>query len=88
MSNVIEVYVYFRCFLCTLFSGSRYFLANRISFGLGLTGPSHVIDSACSSSLSALDTAYRSIMTGGCDAAIVAGVSMIMNPLAINQFGS
>lgn len=70
-----------------LFSGARFYLANRISFGLGLTGPSCVVDTACSSSLSALDVAYRSLMTGGCDAAIVAGVNLVMNPHITYQFG-
>lgn len=44
-----------------------------MSYALGLTGPSFTLDTACSSSAYALDCAYRYLLNGDCDAAIVAG---------------
>ncbi|MDG4819259.1 SDR family NAD(P)-dependent oxidoreductase [Micromonospora sp. WMMD956] len=57
------------------------FLANRVSYFLDLSGPSMTIDTLCSSSLVALHTAVRSIRSGECDQAIVAGVRLAMSPL-------
>jgi acyl transferase domain-containing protein len=48
-------------------------LANRAAFVLDLTGPSLYIDTACSSTLTAMHLAIRSIQSGDCDAAIVGG---------------
>ncbi|MCP4319875.1 MAG: polyketide synthase, partial [Hyphomicrobiales bacterium] len=44
-------------------------VANRLSYALGLTGPSYVIDSACSASLVALDNACNNLRAGLCDSA-------------------
>ncbi|WFE55720.1 polyketide synthase [Micromonospora sp. WMMD712] len=55
-------------------------LANRVSYFLDLSGPSMTIDTLCSSSLVALHTAVRSIRSGECDQAIVAGVHLAMSP--------
>ncbi len=55
-------------------------LANRISFALGLTGPSFVIDVACSAAANALNLAYRAIKTGECDAALVCGANLVLSP--------
>jgi len=54
--------------------------ANRLSFILGLTGPSMVVDSACSSSLTALHTALNAIRCGDCDAAVVAAADLLLSP--------
>ena len=54
--------------------------AGRVSFVLGLQGPSMSIDTACSSSLVALHLAVRSLRHGECDAALAAGVNVIVNP--------
>jgi acyl transferase domain-containing protein len=48
-------------------------LANRPGFVLDLTGPSLFVDTACSSTLTAMHLAIRSIESGDCDAAIVGG---------------
>lgn len=56
-------------------------IANRISYHLKLNGPSFVIDSACSSSMSAFEEAYRQIRVGQMEAVIVVGVNLILNPL-------
>jgi len=55
-------------------------IANRISFLLGLQGPSLTIDTACSSSLVAAHMAQRSMVDGECDLAIVAGVNLLLSP--------
>ncbi|XP_011703203.1 PREDICTED: fatty acid synthase [Wasmannia auropunctata] len=65
---------------------SRAMLANRISYWLGATGPSYTLDSACSSSLIALEHAYRSLQEGQCDAAIVGGSNLCLHPYVSLQF--
>ncbi|XP_050677552.1 fatty acid synthase-like [Leptidea sinapis] len=65
---------------------SRAMLANRISYWLGVTGPSYTVDSACSSSLYALEHAFRSIRDGHCDAAIVGGSNLCLHPYVSLQF--
>jgi acyl transferase domain-containing protein/acyl carrier protein len=57
--------------------------AGRLSFVLDLTGPAFVIDCACSSSLVALHLACESLRRGESDAAIVGGVNVIADPMAL-----
>ncbi|MDB6041343.1 MAG: Amino acid adenylation protein, partial [Verrucomicrobiales bacterium] len=52
--------------------------ANRISFLLGLTGPSEVYNTACSTALVALHRAIQAINAGDCDQAIIAGASLLL----------
>ena len=63
-------------------------LANRVSFLLGLHGPSAPLDTACSSSLVALHRAIESIHTGSSDMAIVGGVQVMLTPAAFISFGA
>ncbi|XP_025268427.1 fatty acid synthase-like [Camponotus floridanus] len=65
---------------------SKTMSANRISYWLNTNGPSYTIDSACSSSLFAIERAYRSMQLGECDAAIVGGANLCLNPLISLQF--
>nr|CAD7400388.1 unnamed protein product [Timema cristinae] len=65
---------------------SRAVLANRISYWLGINGPSYTVDSACSSSLYALEHAYKAIRDGHCDAALVGGSNLCLHPYVSLQF--
>ena len=53
-------------------------------FDLG--GPSYAVDAACSSALVALDTAVRSLRSGGCSAALVGGVFVNLTPNGLIGF--
>ncbi|MBG0566155.1 SDR family NAD(P)-dependent oxidoreductase [Actinoplanes aureus] len=55
-------------------------LANRVSYLLGLRGPSEVVNTACSSSLVAVHRAITAIRHGDCDAAVVGGCNLMLTP--------
>jgi acyl transferase domain-containing protein len=58
----------------------RNLIAARVSQSLDLSGPAMAIDTACSSALSALHLARRSLAAGECDVAVVGGVSLNLTP--------
>ena len=65
---------------------ARAMFANRISFTFDFKGPSFATDTACSSSLFAMAQAFEDIKSGRCDAAVVAGVGLILKPTMSLQF--
>jgi len=52
------------------------FLTTRVSYKLGLTGPSHVVQSACSTSLLAVHVGCRSLLDHECDIALAGAASV------------
>ncbi len=56
------------------------FAANRLSFCLGLQGPSLAVDTACSSSLVAVHLAVRALRQHECALALAGGVSLMLAP--------
>lgn len=66
-------------------------LSARVSYVLGLRGPSLTISSACSSSLVAVATACEALRTGDCSLAIAGGVNLMLTPdvsVAISKLGA
>lgn len=59
-------------------------IANRISFTFDFTGPSFAVDSACSSSLTAIHLACESLKRGECEVALAGGVNLILHPAQLD----
>jgi amino acid adenylation domain-containing protein len=59
-----------------MISNDKDFLAPRVSYKLGLKGPSFAVQSACSTSLVAIHLACQSLAAGECDAALAGGVTL------------
>ncbi|MEV0382603.1 beta-ketoacyl synthase N-terminal-like domain-containing protein [Nonomuraea sp. NPDC050643] len=63
-----------------MLANDKDYLAPRLSYKLGLTGPSVTVQTACSTSLSAIHLAVQSLLAGECDLALAGGVSVLANP--------
>ncbi|XXT16878.1 SDR family NAD(P)-dependent oxidoreductase [Sorangium sp. So ce429] len=66
-------------------------IAARVSYTLGLQGPSLHVNTACSSSLVAVHLACQSLRLGECDLALAGGVNLIIAPestVAMSKFGA
>ena len=54
--------------------------SNRVSFVLGLEGPSASVDTACSSALVAVDMARSALCSGACAGTVVATANVLLSP--------
>jgi 5-hydroxydodecatetraenal polyketide synthase CpkA len=75
----------------TMTGVNRAIIANRVSYHLGLRGPSLAVDTAQSSSLTAVHLACASLLRGESDLGIAAGVNLNLLPgnvLAELRFGA
>ncbi len=54
--------------------------AGRLSYFLGLQGPSMAVDTACSASLTAVHLACQGLRSGDCQLAVVGGANVIVAP--------
>ncbi|WP_017778169.1 type I polyketide synthase [Paraburkholderia kururiensis] len=59
---------------------SRPIFAGRIAYFLGVHGPAVFVDTACSTSLTAVHLAAQSLRAGDCDIAIAGGITLMLAP--------
>ncbi|XP_052131364.1 fatty acid synthase-like [Frankliniella occidentalis] len=64
----------------------RAMFPNRLSYTFDFSGPSYAIDTACSSSMFAMQQAVQAMRDGQCDSAIVGGCNLLLKPASSLQF--
>ncbi|XP_077528047.1 fatty acid synthase-like [Haemaphysalis longicornis] len=64
----------------SMLGSSLSMFSNRISYSFDFHGPSETVDTACASTMTALNHAVLAIRSGKCDAAIVGGSNFVFNP--------
>lgn len=69
-----------RCGTEVMLANDKDFLTARLSWKLGLTGPSVTVQTGCSTSLVAVHLAARALLAGECDLALAGGVSVHVGP--------
>ncbi|RPK79151.1 Polyketide synthase PksM [Streptomyces sp. ADI98-12] len=62
-------------------------IANRVSYTLGVTGPSLGVDTMCSSSLTAIHLAVRDLRCGEAEMALAGGVNLHVHPYKYRFLG-
>ena len=62
--------------LAAMIGNDKDFITTRVSYKLGLRGPSLAVQTACSTSLVAVHVACQSLAAGECDLALAGGVSV------------
>jgi len=66
----------------------RSFLSGKLSHYFGWSGPSLVLDTACSSSAVAIHTACTALKTGQCSQAIAGGITLMTSPYLYENFAA
>ncbi|XP_077526192.1 fatty acid synthase-like isoform X3 [Haemaphysalis longicornis] len=64
----------------SMLGSSLSMFSNRISYSFDFHGPSETVDTACASTMTALNHAVLAIRSGKCEAAIVGGSNFLFNP--------
>lgn len=62
-------------------STGHFALSNRLSYQFNWHGPSMTIQTACSSSMVSLHEGCQALLRNDCDAAVVGGVNLLLNPI-------
>lgn len=66
----------------------RSFLSGKLSRYFGWSGPSLVLDTACSSSAVAIHTACTALRTGQCSQALAGGITLMTSPYLYENFAA